>query len=1510
MSVWIIVRKVAGAMLVVAACGTAAYGQFRTAPPASEETPGRLMAILPSHEMQQSASRAQEALKQGRHADAFVLLQRLLDQPEDYFTDQSMEQTLKSQVGEIIAGFTPEQQAAYELLQGSPARKLLEEAQAAGEEERIAIVMRRFPFTAAAHSAMQTIALNRLDQGDVRQAVNLLTRLRAESRRTGDQALELGLREALARQLLGEQGSAAELLFELRPKSSSVRVQIAGQEIPTFAAVDQAAVWLAQKFPSSQPAAATTDWMSPRGSPSGSLAAADSGPIGGPIWIVDPLADLAAELPAPLNGRAAERLSGLLDAVANSQPDSNRLPFCTLIPVITDELVVFRTASDILALDRRTGAMRWRSVLTDPSFNPMWAAESVRQNEADQLPRSGLAAYLRDRLLEDRTYGALSSNGKLLFAIDDVTSTLSPQETRVFNGRRVIVPIPNGELATETFNYLRAYDLAGGRLVWEAGGSRLAGAGEFSGHYFLGPPLPHDGRLYVLAEVQGEIRLLVLEADEQRVRTVWSQPLLAPELWVAQAGERRQMGLMPAVADGMAVCPTGSGGVIGVDLTQRQLRWAHHYPSDAVLSDVSHLDRRHLLRLESRRAGAGESENTWRDGNPLIVDGRILITPIDTDELQCLDLNTGKEVWKAPRDQGLFLAGADAQRVVVVETDRLRGLRLTDGTPVWSDPASFPAPTGRGVWLEDRYLLPLSSGEIATLDLNTGHILARSKLPGGKVAGNLAAGQGALISVSVREALSFRSLPEISTEIAERLKTDSQDAIALGWRGELRLHHREFAAGLEDLRLAIRQSPEPYAKSTLAAALLEGLRVDFDRYRDAIPELESLMDDPQQRQDALWMVARGLEQRGERTMAFARLTTLIESSLDRYTVEHNWQVRNDRRLSGHLARLYAAADRGERQEMDQLITAWLPAASTGAPEEVRRQARRFLRCFDFHPSAVTARQTLVGALDPLEDAVELEMELQRLSRSAAPQVAAPSLARQVRWLLERKRYDDVGELLPEFTARFSEVECEPNTTGQQFAEAIRADESFREYFALEPAWPAGEIRTHVAHSQFAGPPMFRVLPAGPIPPHYRGWSFHTDANATILVAADAEGRQQWRLTHPMIPEMQIFGGNVVIAPGVQRIRLYNHLIAWSTGTRIVVAADLEANRDAPRILWSESLTAANEFAIRPFEGGRYRENLAALTDTAVIYHNGRTLFAADPTTGNLLWSRKDFAAQSAISADAVSVVLSDHDHHLGSSGAVTVIRSTDGAILSRQDAAPTKSVIWRGGGRQLLADDGPNVPRTRLSLRMQDLVAETTVWQTELAASIAPYILTDSELFTVEENRRLTVRNLQTGEVRWSKDIELITPAEALWVQAWKDRYLVTVGKTTPDPETRVMGIDGQQAPIDGQVLAFDRQTGEQLWSTRVEATAYDVTQPAGWPVLAFVGKKIIPPKPLVAPVITRLTATFIDKRTGKVVFSKDETANPNISTYIMQVDPDRNRFVANFLAWTLELHYTGKPAE
>ena len=82
-------------------------------------------------------------------------------------------------------------------------------------------------------------------------------------------------------------------------------------------------------------------------------------------------------------------------------------------------------------------------------------------------------------------------------------------------------------------------------------------------------------QLYVLAEVNDEIRLLALDAETGN--TLWSQQLAVVQHNFSPDALRRSVGVSPSYADGILICPTGTGGVVALDLATHSLRWGYSY---------------------------------------------------------------------------------------------------------------------------------------------------------------------------------------------------------------------------------------------------------------------------------------------------------------------------------------------------------------------------------------------------------------------------------------------------------------------------------------------------------------------------------------------------------------------------------------------------------------------------------------------------------------------------------------------------------------------------------------------------------------------------------------------------------------------------------------------------------------------------------------------------------------------------------------------------------------------
>ena len=396
------------------------------------------------------------------------------------------------------------------------------------------------------------------------------------------------------------------------------------------------------------------------------------------------------------------------------------------------------------------------------------------------------------------------------------------------------------------------------------------------------------GQLYVLAEIKGEIRLLALEAATGKL--CWSQQLVMVEHNVQQDPLRRLAGVSPSYADGILVCPTSTGAIVGVELATRSLLWGYRYGLDRSPN------RNGMIVLPPMVNGRAGGPNTWRwsDASVCISDGRILATPVESDSLHCLSLIDGELLWKQPRQEDLYVACVDQEKVVLVGGRTVRALRLADGKPAWEDrKVALPdqsMPSGRGFLNDDHYYLPLSSAQVAEIDIRTGQLAHLAKSRKGNVPGNLVCYKGRVISQGLAGLEAFFQLDAAVAE--RRAASENQPRRCRGARASAA---RSFWTRANDprpssvFRRAYELDAEPRTRELLRETLFDGLRTDFAAYRGQAKDIERLLDDSTQQGAFFRLMAGGLQQTGELTAAFEQYQKLIDLDAEHRPLERREQ---------------------------------------------------------------------------------------------------------------------------------------------------------------------------------------------------------------------------------------------------------------------------------------------------------------------------------------------------------------------------------------------------------------------------------------------------------------------------------------------------------------------------------------------------------------------------------------------------------------------------------------------
>ena len=1430
-------------------------------------------------------NRAQRLLDESRHGEAAQCLGVILESPDDFFfrpdASSPIHRSLKAEARRMIERMPRKGRELYELEFGSVARRMLDEAVTAGNVDALAEVSRRFFHTRAGTEATLLLGFHHLDHG--RQMAGALTFKRLwESSLNVDQ-YEPALSLALAACWLqaAEPEKARRVLEDLQSNHPGLSVQIAGEEVPLDSREDGLVSWLADVIcpaPVSD-VLQTGPWPMLRGSASRNAAGGGGGPLLTMRWRV-PTTDYP-EVESLIEGLRRDYL----------QEDVQLIP--AFHPLVVDDVLLMRTVTKLQAVDFKTGKRIWEAQAEDPFDGALDSAGNVASQR--KVP---LETTLRLRMWGDVAFGTLSSDGKHVFSVEGLKLEDGTANRRQFvvNPRR-----PAGVASTEPCNRLAAHEIRTGKLMWLAGGATNEQELPLGGAFFLGPPLPLMGDLYVLAELRGEIRLLALDSDSGNL--LWDQQLTVVSRDLRNDLVRRLAGASPSYADGILVCPTSDKSVVALELTTRSLLWGYvHSTSDPQ-------PRRQGMFIAPGQLSTANSESLWIDSSVVLAEGRVLITPVKSDEIHCLDLADGRLVWKRPRNDDLYVGCVHHGKVVLVGKRGVRTLALKDGSAAWKSTVEFPqgsSLTGTGFRGGNRYYIPLDTATVVAIDLDAGRLVETFESREQAVPGNLVCHKDKMVSQRADGVEVFHQLDLLREEVAKRLAAKPDDTEALTWAGEIKWNDGNLEEAVESFRAAWKLSPSIYSRRALREALFEGLREEFETYRGRLDEIHPLIDEVAQQATLLRLVAMGLEDAGEYEGALDHYRELIELDDDRRQMEpidRGLALRQDRWIRVQMSALREKMPQESRDRIDRFARDLLDAAiSKQTPEAMRG----FLEYFDGQPIAREARDVLAGLLKQNGRPLELELLLARDAGSSDPERAGRAVAETATVLAGAKRWEDASVCYRRLVEDFSNVICRDGKTGKELYEAVESDGPVSPWLTPGSAWPVGnvELREGV-------PKPARATSYGNMVVNYQGGSgaYFRDLAIEIhqtplqLVARDGLGMIRWRLPmDTIIPREHLAHGRATI-----RVNVLGHMLLLSMGNKILAIDALEvSNGQTPRVVWSQELQMPDTVDIRR---QRFRRQLAnmpgglgrfgiggslnptsngavAVSLEAVCFKRFRGLVAVDPTSGEEIWMRRDVHPDSLVFGDHKYVLVVGPDKT-----EADVFRVADGKLLSRR-TVPAETERIATIGRRILAwrEEGDGA-----ILELVDPLEEKTpkhsVWVSgALDGGSRLFILEDEAVAVYEPNGHFIMLDLVDGHPIVDQQLQPEKALVEIFVLRSPEQYLLIAHSrqlaATKARRTYMHGVSSVRIGR-GRVHAFDL-AGEKIWTEPVEVTNQflALNQPRRLPVLTFVCMVQEPQASNKVRTQPKTAILCLDKRTGRVVCSR-ELADP---TSVFQLSGDREK--------------------
>jgi len=1402
---------------------------------------------------------AQRLVTEGRYREAARLLGDILQSSEDYFFQPDKKvavyRSLKAEAENLIGRMPREGQESFELQYGAQARQMFNEALAEGNLSRLAEVSRRFFHTRAGYQATLLLGLDHFDHNRPLAGALVLQRLLSApvAREELEPTLSLNLAACWLRAGMSEK--AREVLLALRRRDENLRVTVGGREVSLFGENEDPVAWLSalMEKPTNGLLSAVDDWLLFRGDACRNATATGSAPLLNFRWRV-PIVD------EPIASSTLNQYRRLF-----SENGIAGLP--ALHPLAVDDVLLIRTLANLQAVDIATGKRLWEAPLEEVDAEVGESPAAGEQNRAAML-----ATLWGHRLWNDLTYGTLSSDGRSVFSVEDPDLV---QETSPAAVRRGVMVVGGGPMViirrvgeqTAAFNRLAARDIHNGKLIWELGGPPGPRELPLAGRFFLGPPLPLMGHLYVLAEAKNEIQLLALEASTGNL--LWSQSLAV----IDQNGSefsQHWAGLSPSYAEGVLVCPTSAGAVVGVDLATRSLLWGVCYEQD-----------RSSVRRRGRVQLPNETTSGWSDTIVTISGDRALLTPSESSWLYCLNLFNGELLWKCPRQNGIYLACVADGKAVLVGSNSIRAVRLEDGQPAW-DGREQPLPentqpSGRGFRIgENRYFLPLSNATVAVVDLETGEITATIRSRKGVVPGNLICHRGKVFSQGLEGVDAYLQLDAAKAEAERRLKADAADADALSLQGELLLESNRPTEAVAALRRAYELKPSPRTRDLLRDALLDGLQHDFAVYRQWSDELKRLLEEDGEQATFFRLMALGLRQEGRWGEAFQYLEQLAdlatkELPLEKIGAEH--YVRRDRWLQGQLTDLLAAADKESTQVIEQAIS---ERQKTVLASSSLESLQRFVACFGNLPIIEPAKAELIRRLKAAGRVLDAEI------LSGKPETERPPAKQSA--------------------ADWPQGKVEKASTPTKNPGALPYNRQVLELRGDREPW-------------------------------FHDLQFRVDQNRRNLIALNGLGQEQWQVSfvEKDRPENVIFNPSWINLYAKGRVLFFS--LGWKMlaieaplpgGEPRVLWQKSFSGDSLSSLDFNQPNVMAVPFGVQQITLVNNQANpLGPVNRAGVFCLQYNDVVALDPGTGETLWVRSDLSNVCDLFGDEehLFVLRSDQEE-------AVLLRAVDGQLLGtrkiprqkyhqgmpdgkvREVYSRLENNCLTTVGRKLLLFTAEGANQV---LKLLDPLDGREVWSYKKPApsARAALVKNDDAVAVMEPGGRLAILNLADGTIRFEQQLEPEPNLMGLTVfRSGEQYFVVTSNNADPRKNINLAPLPGQQSrsllPIyEGRLYALDK-TGKLFWPApcKVENQYLLAEQSDSLPVVIFAVQMY--QQKLLGQGQWRVRLLCVDKRNGRKVY-EEEFSNLT-GVFAVSGDLEKKTIDLTMQHTTVKLTFSDKP--
>jgi outer membrane protein assembly factor BamB len=1159
-------------------------------------------------------------------------------------------------------------------------------------------------------------------------------------------------------------------------------------------------------------------------------------------------------------------------------------------PLVVGEVVLRRSLTDVSAHDLESGRLLWSE--ESESEAGQSASRLTMNLSLQELMAQKLARGLQIDSLQSR----LSSDGERVFTV----------ETGGTGGMSGYVPARTGLSSGSSFgsraqNRIVARQLRTGKVLWNVTAESILAADSSrensqaprnkaikndrpgnatsenearldfhskvaaSDVYFCGLPTLVDRCVFGLVQVADSLRMYA--ADRNTGRIDWSLDVAEAARHSPADIDWRSLDCRVTLIDGVLVCPTGAGLLVGVDLATRSVIWSRRYARADVPLEVTRLPFAPARPQRPWWLG-------WRDNTLLRVAGFIpessggdaaaqLATSIliaaspDAEGINAVDPRTGQRLWTHSLESPVDLI-SDEDRIIVVARHFVSALKAHSGEVIWKVPCREPVGTGYMIRLPAEsgqktaapyYLFPARGGSLVAVNCDDGAII--------ESVDRLESMSGCLISADDR--LIMLNPDRLSTWTMLSAVSDRRPTDAATLQTPVKKNSIDRAIDLAVLERSTGQFDAAAARLKGLVAIPESSHVKREHAKTLLAWINSGTLPPQRVQEveseAAEVVGRSsiaelIELRhaaaraafvsGDSVLAlkfYAKLQSLNPSGEPRFLKpEPLRSVRHDRLIQGEVLDLLNGADEAVAKRLAHSMT---ELAETASKSRDPFALQRFTRQWQHLP--VAAEYSLDERSGIGLRFGQKQLSLLALADSADSEVALQASRNLIQLYESRSYHRDAAAIRTKVLRQGFDKELTP------------------EGRAAGSPWNAGEV-TVSEHAEQNLDTSFI-----PVPVECSTGSLfdrlnveinpRSSRNDTILrfYGDGFSGSWQTVLATSSSPLKSV--GRMYRGWGI------GHFLVLQLGAELFGISPFDGSGE-PRVqrLWSVDMADGNrqedhEYAVAV--PGFFEEHLTMLDAFGrpiakvgpvragyLCFQTRGKLVCLDTSTGQRLWQRYELPRQAICSGDGNSVFLTEPGRDR-----VTVLRAVDGAMVSQfslSEVVGFQGAVLQGtGNRVLVAERSADSAQTSDTLRISRIAAinlqsASVEWDTDNAPESTVFAIGSDWLGVLSLPGQLRIVSATTGLEISALEVQRPDVVRAIHVSSDSSTHLIAMSNVAESEYLNGRG-DGNRSrnpSVTGQLVAVDSQTAELKWQRPVERIRFLIDQPKNAPCLALVYRR------------------------------------------------------------------------